>query len=79
MKLVMQGPADVLLPSAQAPKLCIQSFKVLICSVCMGYRKTTALRFCWATRVRGGVFPEFITHIQLQMQFSLLQDSTLLF
>lgn len=73
MKLVMQGPADVL-PSAQALKLCMQSSKVFICSDCVGYRKKTALRLCWATQVRGGVFPEFIIHIQLQMLFYLLQD-----
>lgn len=73
MKLVMQGPADVL-PSAQALKLCMQSLKVFICFDCVRYRKTTALRLCWATQVRGGVFLEFIIHIQLQMLLYLLQD-----
>lgn len=73
MKLVMQGPADVL-PSAQALKPCLQSLKVFICSDCLGYGKTTALRLCWATRIRGGAFPEFIIHIQLQMLLHSLKD-----
>jgi len=72
MKLVMQGPADVL-PSAQALKLCMQSSKVFICSDCVGYRKTTALWLCWATEEVESS-RNFIIHIQLQMLLFLLQD-----